>query len=167
MSKRLWALVLALSLSAPPVGGSPFAAEWSVWNEFRQFRAPVIRAPAKGLRLPELPPFGRYLLPELGKQTGRLNYVGEMYAKTEDCIASNDPNFSQGDLDELNRLWKVNLEGLSYDVVWEVRYGLAHIWQGGGTAITNASCSDAKDWLAKDFSRLSTGTATTVGDPTP
>lgn len=77
-----------------------------------------------------------------------------MHWAVEVCLAKNDQHFARSDLNELERLWEANAKGLSYQELWRVRYEVMHHRQGGGSAISNASCADAKAWLLQDRSDL-------------
>lgn len=148
-------LVLAcLAFSETSVG-----AEWTVWNVPRGWNVwsgygPPYPPPVEGLRLPEHPRFDRAYLPRLTEQTGRLRYIGEMYVRVEECISAGETGLNAADLANLDDLWQQNLVGLPPEELWQVHYGLMHQRYGGGTAISNASCSLAQAWLKNDLLHL-------------
>lgn len=107
---------------------------------------------------------GRRWLPDLTKRTGRLRYIGQMYWAAEVCIYHGDASFSKVDLSELESLWIANTKGMSPEAIYQVRYDNMHHHAGGGTPISNASCSDARAWLTLDSQHLHPPTATPTGD---
>jgi len=150
--------LLTLLVLVVPIVEIASGAEWSVWDGFSPSASRVVSSPGlppvKGLELPLLLPLGRGWLPDLAEQTGRLSYIGEMHWAAEVCFARGDLGFTEADLNELERLWEVNAKGLSHEDAWPVRYGVMHHRYGGGTAISNASCADAKAWLLQDRPNL-------------
>lgn len=150
--------LLALLVLIVPISEIALGAEWSVWDGFTASESTAVAVPSpppvKGLELPMLLPLGRRWLPDLAEQTGRLQYIGQMHWAADGCMRRGDQSFASADLNELQRLWEANTEGLSYEEIWPVRYGLMHHNAGGGTAISNASCADAKAWLLQDRPRL-------------
>lgn len=89
-----------------------------------------------------------------------------MYAKAEWCVATNDPNFVEANLKELERLWKMNSEGLSDEVIWPIYYGVMH-WAQGDSVLSVASCLDARSWLAEDFPAFRPATGSAVDSTNP
>lgn len=143
---RAGRFLLALLVLVVPVSTIASGAEWSVWDGL----APSSSVAVNGGELPlPVSPGGRPL-PDLAEQTGRLRYIGEMYWAAEACLARNDQSFGAADLSELKRLWEANVAGLSREALWPVRYRLMHHRQGGGTAVSNAGCAEAKAWLLRD-----------------
>ncbi|WP_439603452.1 hypothetical protein [Devosia sp.] len=142
--------LLALLVLVVPVSTIASGAEWSVWDGL----APSSPAVVNGRGAPQSVAPGTRRLPDLAEQTGRLQYIGEMYWVAEACLARDVQNFAAADLNELKRFWEANVAGLSREALWPVRYGLMHHRQGGGTAVSNAGCAEAKAWLLRDRSDL-------------
>jgi hypothetical protein len=151
-------LLLVLLLLVAPACEFASGAEWSVWDRFTPSASTAVSPPGappiKGLELPLSLPLGRGWVPDLAQPAGRLQYIGQMHWAAELCLERNDQHFAETDLNELERLWEANATGLSSEELWRVHYGVMHHRQGGGSAISNASCADAKAWLLQDRPNL-------------
>lgn len=157
-----FAFVLALLVG--PIAATTSAAGWSVWDTYKP-QAPTGPTPlSRNMNLLPSWTIGRQWLPNLSEPKGRLRYVGDMHGKASACVKRGDPSFSVADLSELQRLWGVNSRGLTDEQIWPFYYALMHRNQGGGTAISNASCAEAKNWLTEDAHRLD---VVAVSSPAP
>lgn len=157
-------LALMLVLLVVPITST--AAGWSVWDTYQPQASTSPTPPARNTSRFPAWTMGRQWLPDLSDQKGRLQYIGDMSGTVSACIERGDPSFSVADLNELQRLWALNANGLTDEQIWPVYYGLMHRHQGDGTPISNASCAWAKAWLIEDAPRLDAAVGT-APIPTP
>ena len=154
MKSPMLLFVLVLALLVGPITATTSAGGWSVWDTYEPQASAGPTPPSRNMNLRPSWTIGRQWLPNLSELKGRLRYVGDMHGKASACVNRGDPSFSVADLSEFRRLWALNSRGLTDEQIWPVYCGLMHRGQGGGTAISNASCAEAKNWLTEDAHRL-------------